>query len=135
MTNLERTRALLSRLAAVQDELRAEADAAGVHGFVDRSEWLIRHRTADEVLAWQRRWERLGLVSPDPVPGPRLVSSLSWVELEAELDWFKQSGVSAALTLQALGLRWESVERRCRRYGRRDLAAWVEREKFVKVAA
>ena len=47
------------------------------------------------------------------------------INLLEELDWFHDSGVSAALTLQTLGKSWDTVERTCCRLGRHDLAAWI----------
>lgn len=47
------------------------------------------------------------------------------INLFEELDWFHDSGVSAALTLQTLGKSWDTTERTCHRLGRPDLAAWI----------
>jgi hypothetical protein len=50
------------------------------------------------------------------------------VDFLEELDWFRQAGVSASLTIQTLGRSWVNVEALCRRAGRKDLALWVTQD-------
>jgi hypothetical protein len=57
-TDLQNTRATLEGLQRDQDRLRAELELTGLTSFVDRSEWLLAHRTPDEKLADARRWAR-----------------------------------------------------------------------------
>ncbi|MCU1441107.1 MAG: hypothetical protein JWP85_2104 [Rhodoglobus sp.] len=57
--DLERTRQVLAELAQRQEELGAQLDDTGLVAFVDRADWLLAHRTPDERLAAERRWERL----------------------------------------------------------------------------
>lgn len=52
------------------------------------------------------------------------------VELFEEMDWFKNAGVSASLTVRVLGRKWQSVGRVCRLNGRTDLAEWVRRDYY-----
>lgn len=66
--DLLRTRVVLAELAARQERLAAELDASGIVSFSGRAEWLIGHRSADEQLAWDRHWRRLGVRSPEPRP-------------------------------------------------------------------
>ena len=55
MDGLLRARRVLAEMAAEQDQLGAELNASGLTSFVDRSEWLIAHRTPLEALAWEIR--------------------------------------------------------------------------------
>lgn len=50
------------------------------------------------------------------------------LDMFEELDWFRSCGVSAALTLQTLGRKWETVQRTCYRLDRHDLAAWIQED-------
>lgn len=50
---------------------------------------------------------------------------MSREEFIDELDWFRDSGMSAAITLQQLGSTFDGAEQRCLRARRNDLAAWV----------
>lgn len=64
--DLERTLSLLARRQAEQERLAAEADALGL-SFSERMAWLFDRMSADERLAWERRWGRLGVRAPELV--------------------------------------------------------------------
>jgi len=61
-----RTRVVLAQIAGEQERLGARLAASGLTEFVDRADWLIQHRNADEHTAWVRRWAQLGLTDPEP---------------------------------------------------------------------
>jgi hypothetical protein len=49
-------RRVLDSLQAAQVRLHEQLEATGLTSFVDRSDWIIAHRTADEQLVWDRKW-------------------------------------------------------------------------------
>lgn len=53
-SDIRRTKRVLAELAERQERLGRELEATGLTGFIERSEWLIAHRTPDEQLAWDR---------------------------------------------------------------------------------
>lgn len=55
--NLARTRRLLHDLQARQERLAAALAETGLTSVADQLDWLIAHRTPDEQLAAERRWE------------------------------------------------------------------------------
>lgn len=61
-----RTRVTLARLQARQDGIRAGLNRSGLTSTADRLDWLMSQRSADEVLAWNRRWHALGITHPEP---------------------------------------------------------------------
>jgi hypothetical protein len=62
--DLARTRKVLAERAAEQEQLGRDLAATGLAGFVERSEWLIAHRSPLDRLAWDLKWARLGLPAP-----------------------------------------------------------------------
>ena len=53
--------------AAEEDALGEALEATGLTGFVERSEWLIAHRSPLRALAWERKWGR----DLEPIHTPR----------------------------------------------------------------
>ena len=63
--DLLRTRVVLAQLQAEQERLGAELEASGLTGFVERSEWLIAHRSPLDALAAELKAARLaGYTTP-----------------------------------------------------------------------
>ena len=63
--DLIRTRVVLAELQAAQERLGAELEASGLTDFVERSEWLIAHRSPLDVLAAELHEARLaGYLAP-----------------------------------------------------------------------
>jgi hypothetical protein len=52
--------------APLKSELWLAMEAECGDSFIERSDWLMAHRTRDEKVAWNRKWEALGLVDPEP---------------------------------------------------------------------
>ncbi len=63
-----RTRVTLAGMQARQDRIRDSLNRSGLASTVDRLDFLIAQRSADEVLAWNRHWTGLGVVRPAPQP-------------------------------------------------------------------
>jgi len=53
--------------APLKSELWLAMEAECGDSFVERSDWLMAHRTRDEKLAWDRKWQALGLIDPKQV--------------------------------------------------------------------
>lgn len=66
--DLMRTRVLLARMQGEQERLGTSLERTGLTDFADRADWLMQRRTADEQLAWRRRWARLGIRNAEPRP-------------------------------------------------------------------
>ena len=64
-----RTQVTLAGLQAQQDRLRDGLNRSGLTSTADRLDWLMGQRTPDEVLAWNRRWNVLGVACPEPTGG------------------------------------------------------------------
>jgi len=64
--DLWHTRNALQRMQADQERLREQLEATGLTSFADRADWLMLHASADEQLAWRRRWRALGVTDPEP---------------------------------------------------------------------
>lgn len=63
--DLVRTRVVLAELAGEQERIAAELEATGLVEFVERSEWLIAHRSPLDALAAELHAARLaGYVAP-----------------------------------------------------------------------
>lgn len=64
-----RTRVTLAGLQGRQDRLRDGLTRSRLTSTADRLDWLMAQRTRDEVLAWNRRWNALGVECPEPTDG------------------------------------------------------------------
>lgn len=131
-----RTRVTLQRLAGRQDQLREALRQEHFASVPDRLDWLIAHRTADEQLAWARKWRTDELNPVDTSAPPPTVaqleatpppkrSPLTREEFLEELQWLIDGGCNRWEIAEALDMNLDAIEARCRRYGRQDLARHV----------